>query len=272
MIPRSSLIIFTDLDGTLLDHQTYAVTPALESLNAVSASRTPLIFCSSKTREEIEVWRKKLDNTHPFISENGGAIFFPPDSPFPESAHRKNDYYVVELGISYGELKARFEELKKCFGDLIRGFSEMDVAEVSKRTGLKQEDALRAQKREYTEPFIFEGSEAKDLRRLEQAIVDLNLNLTRGGRFYHLLAENDKGKAVRITAEAYRAERPNLRTVALGDSANDIPMLEAVDIAILVQKPGGVYDPAAANVSNIRKARGTGPAGWNHAVLQVLSC
>jgi len=71
------IVIFTDLDGTLLDHCTYSYKEAEKALESIRRKNIPLIVCSSKTREEIEIYRKKLLNNGPFISENGGAIFIP---------------------------------------------------------------------------------------------------------------------------------------------------------------------------------------------------
>jgi mannosyl-3-phosphoglycerate phosphatase len=70
-------IIFTDLDGTLLDYSTYSFEKALPALQLLKEKDIPLIICSSKTKKEIEYYRKKLDNHHSFISENGGGIFIP---------------------------------------------------------------------------------------------------------------------------------------------------------------------------------------------------
>ncbi|MFH1490792.1 MAG: HAD-IIB family hydrolase, partial [Pseudomonadota bacterium] len=72
-------MIFTDLDGTLLDHETYEWKEAEPALNRCKLLRIPLILVSSKTRAEINVIRNELGLTAPFISENGGGIFFPPE-------------------------------------------------------------------------------------------------------------------------------------------------------------------------------------------------
>jgi len=72
-------IIFTDLDGTLLDSDTYSYEKAKIALQLLKKRRIPLIFCTSKTRAEIEFWRDEVGNYDPFISENGGGIFIPKD-------------------------------------------------------------------------------------------------------------------------------------------------------------------------------------------------
>jgi len=181
----------------------------------------------------------------------------------------KEDYYVVELGMPRTELLRRFVKLKDLFGTDIRGLSEMDADELARLTGLSTSEAELACDREYSEPFLFYGDEdARSL--LSKTVASLGLRVTRGGRFYHLLAGNDKGKAVRTVIEAYMHTAANLKTIAVGDSANDIPMLQVVDVPVLVQKPDAGYEPDAVRVCGTFLAPGIGPEGWNSAVLQLL--
>lgn len=66
------LLVFTDLDGTLLDHHTYSWQPARPALERLDGLKIPLILCSSKTSPEMLGLRAELGNRHPFIVENGG--------------------------------------------------------------------------------------------------------------------------------------------------------------------------------------------------------
>ncbi|MCK6469820.1 MAG: HAD hydrolase family protein [Candidatus Brocadia sinica] len=70
-------IIFTDLDGTLLDHSTYSFEEAREATSLVKKKNIPIVICMSKTQAGIEVYRERMGNEDPFISENGGAIIIP---------------------------------------------------------------------------------------------------------------------------------------------------------------------------------------------------
>src|SRR4051812_40579094 len=70
-------VIFSDLDGTLLQPDTYSCGPAETAVRALRELGYPLVLCSSKTRAELEFWRGKLHNDAPFIVENGGAIYIP---------------------------------------------------------------------------------------------------------------------------------------------------------------------------------------------------
>ena len=269
--PSSQIIIFTDLDGTLLDHYSYSFAAARDALEKINSVHIPLIICSSKTRAEIEVWRSKLNNNDPFISENGGAIFFPKERKIadPKPGFGGDGYSVIELGMHYSELLVRFRRLKNIFGEKIRGFSEMQVSELMDLTGLSEKEAELARRREYTEPFIFGGNES-DIENLQKNVEKLGLNLTRGGRFFHLLADNDKGKAASMVSEAYKRSLPELKTIALGDNYNDLPLLQRVDVPVLVEKPGGGYDEKITGLPHLIRARGVGPEGWNRTVLDIL--
>jgi mannosyl-3-phosphoglycerate phosphatase family protein len=150
------LVIFTDLDGTLLDGRTYSFEKALPALEIVHKLSIPLVFVTSKTREEIEVYRKRLDNVHPFISENGGGIYIPQDYfPFPVAGEQQGEYRVVTLGMPYDAVRRRFEKQRTQLGSAVKGFGDMRVDEVVDLTGLSVDDAKLAMHRDFDEPFIF---------------------------------------------------------------------------------------------------------------------
>ena len=68
------IVVFTDMDGTFLEKETYSYELAQPGLSILQARDIPLIFCTSKTRAEIEYYRNKLGIKDPYISENGGSV------------------------------------------------------------------------------------------------------------------------------------------------------------------------------------------------------
>ncbi|MBI5666323.1 MAG: HAD-IIB family hydrolase [Nitrospirae bacterium] len=265
-------IIFTDLDGTLLDHSNYSFEAALPALQLIKEKNIPLIICSSKTRKEIELYRKKLYNLHPFISENGGGIFIP--KGYFESRDKGIEFKVEEEGAyNVFRLGARYSDLRKAIGELraegfnVKGFGDMTVEEVSVMTGLSIDEAEMATERDFDEPFIFVGA-IHELPLLIDAIKKKMLNYTQG-HFHHILGNSDKGKAVAILTDLYGKEYGEITTIAVGDSPNDIPMLERVDYPVIVQKHDGKYD-RQIHIPSLIKADGIGPDGWNQAVLKLL--
>lgn len=262
------LIVFTDLDGTLLDAETYSFEPALPAVEMLKEMGIPLIFCSSKTRAEIEEVQKRLGNIHPFISENGGAVFVPKryfGFAFPHSAAR-DGYYIVELGARYAELRTILKRIAHEKGAEIRGFGDMAPDEIAGLTGLSLEQAHLAKRREYDEPFVIEsGDEAEVTAGIRQK----GYQVTRG-RFLHITGRSDKGRAVTLLKGLYRKKYDDIRTLALGDGQNDVPMLEKVDIPILVKKLNNMHEPGI-NIHRLRRADGIGPKGWNKAVIEIVS-
>ncbi len=263
-------LVFTDLDGALLDHETYSFEPALPALKALKERNIPVIICTSKTRAEIEQVRTELPNTHPFISENGGAIFIPKNyfsSAFPFTKE-ESDYFIIELGTPYSKLREVFQHIKDLNLGKIKGFGDFSSKEVAELCGFSVQKANLAKKREYDEPFILEND--TELKKIQEIAKDSNLHITRGGRFYHLLGDNDKGKAILLLKNLYKEKSEHFKSIALGDSLNDLPMLEVVDYPILVQKPDGSYDPSV-KLKNLILASEKGPSGWNKTVFKLLN-
>ena len=269
-----TLVVFTDLDGTLLDSSTYSFEAAQEALDELRARSIPLVIVSSKTQAEIQPLRSRLRNEHPFIVENGGAIVIPSDYfPFHLTAATPSDpYRIVELGTSYSLLRHALKEIETELGVKLRGYGDMPVEEIAMRTGLSRSDAERAMQRHYDEPFIVEDDRCP-LGALTQAITARGLRWTKGDRFHHLMGIQDKGQAVRYLIDCYRRladhDRDRLITVGIGNSLNDLPMLQAVEQPILVQQPNGLYE-TAISLPKLVLAPGPGPLGWNRAVLSLL--
>jgi len=267
-------LIFTDLDGTLLDHDKYSWKEAEPALALCRRTPVPVILVSSKTRAEMDVLRVQLGLSSPFISENGGGIFFPVEgvSTPPAVAIRDKGSWKWSLGPSYEYVVEALDAIRKELGWKIRGFSEMSRHEISQLTGLDPENCRLAAMREFDEPFVVAEPEIVDTETLEAAAKGWGLRVTKGGRFHHLQGKNDKGEAVKKLIAWYQDQQPSSSfiTVALGDSPNDFTMLQRVDHPVLVRS-GRPYPELVHKIPDLRITRETGPRGWNEAVLEILS-
>ena len=263
------VIIFSDLDGTLLHPKTYSFDAARPALDLIRRKNIPLILCSSKTRAEMEVYRERLDNSHPFICENGGGIFIPKDYfksvgwAAPTVPSNRDD--IIAIGTPYEELRKAFLKLKQELNAKVVGFGDMTGREVAAISGLSEEEATLAKQREFGEPFIFEG--VTDDRFLK-AIEERGLHWTQG-RFFHIMGENDKGKAVKILKHLYGKAVGEVITIGLGDGFNDLPMWKEVDHPVLIPKEDRSYD-SRVHLPNLTKAKRIGPSGWNEEVLLAI--
>lgn len=260
--------VFTDLDGTLLDHETYSWEAARPAICRLRSLEIPWVLVTSKTRAEVELWRKQLGNRHPFIVENGGAAFVPDcyfDFPI-ERAIRRDNYRVLEWGTRYGHLVSRLKDASRRSGCRVQGFHEMTAAEIGSACDLSLEQAALAKLREYDEPFLI-----LDSKRTDQLLADIEkqgLRWTRGGRFWHITGENDKALAVTALQKLLERAHGPLETIGLGDAINDAPFLKLVTHPILVRSQGSAK--LQETVPQGVLTEHSGPAGWNEAILSFI--
>ncbi|MGD2080417.1 MAG: HAD-IIB family hydrolase [Nitrospirota bacterium] len=261
------LIIFSDLDETLLERHTYSFAKAKPALKLLKDKDIPLVIVTSKTVAEIEHYRKRLANKHPFVCENGGGVFIPKGyfkDLLGNKVEEREGYQVMTLGTPYAKLRSAIAELGD-EGFAIRGFGDMTPEEIMDITGLTHEEAKLSVQRSFDEPFVCDGC---DTDALKEAIRAKGLRFAEG-RLFHITGDNDKGKAVGILTELYRAKFGQVVTAALGDSPTDVSMLEAVERPIIVQKDDGTYHPSV-DVPGLVRSAGAGPEGWNRAVTELI--
>ena len=242
------LLIFTDLDGTLLHHETYDYRPALPMLARLKAMGAAVILASSKTAAEIRDWQERLGlGGWPAIVENGAALAegAPDDS-------------------AYRQIRALLERLAPPF----RGFGDMTIAEVAGVTGLTLEAAALACRREHTEPGLWQGS-ATELEDFLSLSARHGLSARRGGRFLTLGPGGTKARQMATLVARWTPEA----TIALGDAPNDAEMLSAADWGVIVRNSHGPGLPPLAGEAEgrILRTSAEGPDGWAEGLEAVLA-
>ncbi|MDV7144627.1 HAD hydrolase family protein [Tropicimonas sp. TH_r6] len=281
------LIVFTDLDGTLLDHETYSFEPAATALGRLRDLDIPLILASSKTAAEIvEIQRAIGCDGFPAIVENGAGILEPVsrDSkdarPLPGySADQAQPIWdgapngepfapgaPPELG-RYPELIAALNEVSPYLRALFEGFYDLGPDGIAQATGLDPEAARRAARRQFSEPGLFFGGPGESDEFLA-ALAKLGVRARRGGRFLTLSFGGTKADRMDEIAARYG----NPPRLALGDAPNDIEMLEAADYGVIIANAHGtpLPDLPGEAAGLIRRTSLPGPLGWNSAVLDLL--
>jgi mannosyl-3-phosphoglycerate phosphatase family protein len=263
------VVVFTDVDGCILDASTYAPGPARSAIRRLGQRGVPVILCTSRTRAEVVALETRLGRRSIAIVESGAAVLIPPRflPRHPPGARRVRAGWFLPLAAPYAEVRVALAELRQALGGGIRGFGDMTAREVAERTGLPLEDARRARRREFDEPFVFEGDQARLHDALRAVLPARGLAWSRGGRFHHLHGDVDKGRAVRVVTGWLRELWPAPYTIALGDSPHDLPMLREADQAVIVPLPGGNADPSLhRSLPRALMAVAPGPVGWARAV------
>ncbi len=267
------LLVFTDLDGTLLDHTTYSHAPALPALARLSKLDVPVIPTTSKTFAELAVLMPTLNLHDPFIVENGAGVAFPQSSPLlagvdPAIATvARGGWVLVSMEPRYAQLQTTLAELKACFKFSL--FSDLSLQSIAALTGLSEADAARAAERNFSQPIHWEDS-GQAMMDFSSALSQVGFRVVHGGRFLHVLGEASKGSSVTWLASLYeKLTGVPIPTVGLGDGGNDVPMLEVVDYPVLIASNDHA-PPVADHIARLRVTEQVGPAGWNAAILDIL--
>ena len=260
------IIVFSDLDGTLLDHHTYSYSRAQEGLRILRERKAPLVLVSSKTFAEMKELHRELGLQAPFIFENGGGI------ALPDETGADDGYSVSIEGLRASELKQQFHLVQEMMPGPCRALTDMSVQDIVSLTGLPEKRAELARMRLASVPFIMDSEVpvGKDeLDRMNLTMKSNGLALTKGGRFFHLIsAAADKGTAVlHVKNMLSKTTDETIITVGLGDSENDIPLLKSVDRAFIVRKYDGTV--IETGLENVRETEKIGPEGFSEAVKSL---
>jgi mannosyl-3-phosphoglycerate phosphatase len=294
-------VVFTDIDGTLVDINTAEYGKETDKLIRLIKERNiPLILTSAKTRLEQNKIREDLGLSDPFIVENGGAIVVPkgyfPDYalrdikyPLRETQETRNEArdvnheIVIELGKPAHYIRAKLSDIRKKYSINFRGVADISIEKLSNLALISREQAKRMAQRNYGETILQIQSE--DIARFIKYVQEDGMKVIHGGRFFDVTVGTDKGIAVGILKKLFKDKfHNNVTFFGIGDSTNDIPMLSLMDIPILVQrqdsswvddgeiKMNNAVDSGRSSISSneLIKVEGIGPNGWENAIHKII--
>jgi mannosyl-3-phosphoglycerate phosphatase len=275
MLP-SHLVVFTEPLGLLIRDGRPAWDAAHDALDELARRKIPLVFASSGTRMELEFLRRQIENRHPFITENGGALFIPHgyfSAKIPDAVTTSREYHCITQAKPYVEVTEGLEQIAAEARVEVAGFHQMSARETAENSGLPPKIAQLARAREFDEPFFFAGETPEAIARFTEKAKERGFRCVRDERFWHLSSGADAARGVRRLMELYRAERRSrMRGVAIGFRATELAVLSAAPQAIVLPGPGGVFDEELlARVPGARRGVSGGAAGWNEAVLELLA-
>lgn len=253
--PAADVIVYTDLDGTLLDHNSYDYAPAQPTLERLRRLAIPLIMASSKTAAEMVPLRQELGFEEcPLICENGAGVM-------PAGIEVDGD------DADYLRLRSALETVPPALRGCFEGFGDMTSARISEITGLSQDQAQKAAQRAFSEPGIWTGSDA-DRETFLSHLKSRGVSARLGGRFLTFSFGGTKADQMdRICAQLGRHT-----TIALGDAPNDAEMLNRADYAIVLPNAHGhPVTLSKDRATGVIHAKHPGPAGWHEALSAVLN-
>lgn len=268
-----SIMIFTDLDGTFIDFDTYSSSVAAPAARRLLARGIPVVFCSSKTHTEQVALMQAAGFSCPGIVENGSGFFIPQKFPLltPPDGWAKHDTdWIQSMGLGRSVIDRAMEEARRELSLDLKPYAALTATELADLTGLSKDAAARAKDRQFSETLTADLT-VDQLSAVNEVLQRHGLHAICGGR-YHTVAscDCDKGKALQqlVALRTEQCGKPVL-SVAIGDSANDVPMLLAADRAYLVQRPDGKWNDI--DLPGLIKVPAPGPHGWVQVAEQYLA-
>lgn len=269
-------LLFTDLDGTLLDLETYSCEKVRGSIDLLKKAGISIIFCSSKTWAEQDHYLRELGlMDEPAIVENGSGIFMPDkaDIDLVENNYnqiRHHGRQVTVLGKTYDMVLKALERASEKYYPELKYYATQSVEDIAAITGLSIEAAKKATQRDFSETIFNADTNSNAYKSLVKDLDSQGFRCIPGSRYVTVTgSESDKGQAVGRLIEVYKAKYGEVKSYGIGDSMNDLEMLRVVDLPYLVQRPDGYW--ADVHVNKLSKVGSIGPDGWNVMAKELLA-
>ena len=255
------ILIFTDLDGSLLHRDTFKFDEIKDYLKILLSQGIFIIPNTSKTEKEILEFNNELGSDLPYISENGAAI---------NGLNLLNSNLPKELILSREKdslIKIFEKSVPVNLQNKCKWLSEMDKKKQSLIFGLEDDKLKMALDRKYTIPFLFEGNKS-ERNELSKIVKNKGLALQEGGRVINLTDKVNKAKALQVFVRFFKKNNKNVKTIAVGDNYNDLDMLKTSEFPCLVFNDKFTLDEIP--IKNLITTNKPSPEGWADVIKKAL--
>jgi len=270
-------IIFTDLDSSLIDRDTYEYGENKILIDKLIKLKIPVVICTSKTIEETISFYDLFKTESPIVVENGGAILFNKNSKLNPEINIEileefnENYLIYKIGKHYKEFIDDFYKILYNNNIKIKLIHELEDDEIIRLTNLREKDIEDFKKRRYDLPFVFEKISKEKYLKISPELYKIGLRIHKGGRFYHITSDFDKSNAVLTLIKLYKTKANDIKTIGIGDSQNDLNMLKTVDLPCLIKKKDNTYEEKILKeIKTIIKSNNPAPEGWKEVIKIVI--
>ena len=262
MKQKKQIIIFTDLDGSLLDKDTFKFDEIQEYFKELVSEDIKIIPNSSKTEAELSDFNKQYNFNLPFISENGSCIH-------GLNLIHKNLPKKISMGRPVDQIISIYNEIiPNDLKQQINFILKLNYKEQEKIFGLPSNKMILATKRNYSLPIQFMGNEIKK-KEFIKIINDVGLTAQTGGRMMNICDNVNKSKAmskaVRLISKELEHE---IITIGVGDNENDIEMIKQTNYPCLVKNDN--FNSSLINIDNLIKSSEPSPKGWSDVIKTAI--
>ena len=271
-LKKITLLIFTDIDGTLINNDTFFEGKNIEIAETLHEHNHILIYNSSKTFDEIVNMQKKFNTSFPFICETGGGIYY--KNLFTQASDELREGYSIMYESKKIEMFKKIikEEVQKNFKDDLDMFDDLCLDEKSRLSGLKGNDLHLASKRDFSILINWKSDDGR-YSKFKSVLHGHGLKLIKGGRFSHICASHDKGQAVKFFLNQIKSSGMynKILTIGIGDSTNDLEMLSNVDYACVVKSKNNNDLMKKIDISKVLLSTQHAPEGWAECIHKIFT-
>ena len=272
LIKNMTLLIFTDIDGTFINNDTFDEGLNTKTISELIQAQHSVVFNTSKTFDEVDYFQKKIKTSLSFICETGGGIYITNDN-LKTTESSRGAYQVLYESRKVTEYKDQIQsEIIRNYRDDLTFFDDLSIEEQSSLSGLSGRDLAHASRRDFSILIKWKSTKSK-YEEFKLFLKKFKLNLITGGRFSHICSEHDKGRATKLFIEQSKkfSKKSNIVTVAIGDSKNDFEMLNVVDFPCIVKSPNNHLLQDSLDSKNIIFSDHEAPTGWIECIEKVVT-
>ena len=187
----------------------------------------PAVWLTSRSRLQFDEARRKHGHTHPFIAEDGCAVYLPEDyfhlRPASDASRTKRAatlrlgrFTCIPIAEALPAAAEALQTLSRDTGVPVVTLRSLSPRELVQNTGLPQKEAELARQRDFDEIFFFAGASDEEIERFLTEGRNRNLQFRRHGMLWSTAIGPGVERCIRELAKLYdRALRYHAHTLGI---------------------------------------------------------
>ena len=250
-------VLYIAVDGLIPTHG--KSTPGLDEFTAaLDHQGVPAVWLTSRSRLQFDEPRRKLGHTHPFIAEDGCAIYLPEDYFHlrPESGGSRNPqkgplrlgrFSCVPIAEILPAAADALDTLSQDTGVAVVTLRSLSPRELAQNTGLPQREAVLARQRDFDDLFFFAGVSQKQVEEFLDEGRNRHLQFRQHGVLSSIAIGASVQRCIKELSRLYdRALRYHARTVGIATEDQAASLLPFCERAILLTRKDSTDSSDAA--------------------------
>jgi len=188
---QTSCVLYIAVDS-LIPVQGSSLPGLDEFTAALDHEGIPAVWLTSRSRLQFDEARRKHGHTHPYIAEDGCAVYLPEDyfhlRPASDVSRTKTAatlrlgrFTCIPIAEALPAAAEALQTLSQDTGVSVVTLRSLSPRELAQNTGLLQKEAELARQRDFDEVFFFAGASEPEVERFLTLGRERNLEFRRQG-------------------------------------------------------------------------------------------